>query len=152
MATLTGRQPVNVRAVAFSPDGRTLASASQGTTTLWSVDTGQELREFSEEEYRPDGKEAPFARQQVDGIAFSPDGKILVSTNRVGHVTLWSAATGERLRIFNKPVENRVRVRWSDPPRTVAGLRVAFSPDGKMLASIGSTRAESRGRGKALVG
>ena len=135
-----GRQPVNVRAVAFSPDGTTLASASQGTTTLWSVDTGQEVRKFSEEKLVEKlgvvVVGGPFARQQVDGIAFSPDGKILTSTNRSGYLTLWSAATGERLRILNKPVGLQGVGTWSDPPRTDAGLRVAVSPDGKMLASI----------------
>src|SRR6266508_2490891 len=72
-----------VLAVAFAPDGKTLASGGQDKTIrLWDVASGKELP-------RLEGH-----GDWVSAITFSPDGKYLVSASRDWTVRLWEAATG----------------------------------------------------------
>ena len=74
-----------VLAVAFSPDGKTLATGSKDQTVkLWDVATGKETATLR-------GHESTVA-----AVAFSPDGKTLATAG--GHdktVRLWDAAAGE---------------------------------------------------------
>jgi WD40 repeat protein len=109
LVTLKGHRGL-VWNVAFSPDGRRLASASDdGTIRMWDVARGQEISRFQGH------------RQRVVSVAFSPDGKQLGSASHDATVKLWNVATGQEIRTL------RGHSDWV--------LSVAFDPTGKQLAS-----------------
>jgi len=98
-----------VWSVAFTPDGKILASTAGNKVKLWDVETGRELRTLTGHTDR------------VWSLAFSPDGKILASASSDNTVRLWDPATGGELRTL---------IGHTD----VVGS-VAFSPDGKSIVS-----------------
>ena len=79
LTTLTGHGN-GVQSVAFSPDGRTLASAgADGLIKLWEMRSSKEL--------------ATLNGGNVWSVAFSPDGRILASGGGGDRLRLWVAAT-----------------------------------------------------------
>lgn len=108
-----------VESMAFSPDGKTLATGSFTELTLWDVAKGE-----------PKSRIGGFV-DRVCAIAFSADGKLFATgggaATEDGEIKIFDAATG-------KPFAE-VKAGHSD---TVFGL--AFSPDGKLLATCGADK------------
>jgi WD40 repeat protein len=103
---------------AFSPDGKTLAAVVEhDVITLRSWPAGKEQRRLGM-------KTGDVGGNTV--LAFSPDGKLLASTE-AGTIRLWDTATGEPVRRFEGLRESV----WD----------LAFSPDGSLLAAAGSDNA-----------
>ncbi len=140
-----------IQSFAFSPDGKALASACQGLwVRLWNVATGEEIRKIDDD-------------RLVYTVLFSPNGKILLTASpNDGAVRLWDVATGKLLHVLNgnddfTPVafapnckvlasaKGNGTICFWDPETgkeirkwvaATKGLRaLAFSPDGKVLAS-----------------
>jgi WD40 repeat protein len=100
--------------VAFSPDGRRLATGHDGAVMLWDWRANRLLRSL------------PGHEKQAISVAFSADGRRLASGGYGGRVMVWDAETGVRLHTL------------SGHSHPVAAL--AFSPDGLRLASASFDR------------
>ena len=124
-----------VTALAFSPDGTRLASASHDRTVkVWDSSSGKKLLTLA-------GHSGP-----VEAVAYSADGKSIASAIDKTHIRLWDASTGKTLRTLDSRVaraedivvETHNYIPYLDefsegmPGRV---LSLAFSPDGKRLAS-----------------
>jgi WD40 repeat protein len=111
-----------VWSLAFSPDGKRLASADvYGNVFLWDVQSGK--RTVTLQAFNPEGKEEDINPALC--VAFSPDGNLLAA-GTVRGIKLWDVKSGKEVGGPNHPAATV----WS----------VAFRPDGKMLASAGSKR------------
>jgi WD40 repeat protein len=106
-------EPAWMKTMAFSPDGKTLASSGSYAIEMWDTATGRPLLTDSAH------------REGVTGLDVSPDGRTVASCSDDGSVRTWDPRTGKERRRF---VESFGTV-----------FAVAYSPDGKTLAAANET-------------
>ncbi|WP_405931435.1 WD40 repeat domain-containing protein [Streptomyces sp. NBC_00827] len=110
VVTLRGSSS-GVRALAFSPDGRRLATGCDDhTVRLWDTSS-----------WKPRSERLIDRDSEIRALAFSPDGHVFATSNANGDVQLW-----------DRDVEHPLGL-----PLTVdsAAATIAFSPDGQLLAT-----------------
>lgn len=100
-----------VNAIALSPNGQTLVSASFGTIRIWNPRTGRLLRTLNQ----------VHSQKSVRTLAVSPDNSILASGGDDKNVILWDLKTGRRILTI--------------PGHRGAVNSIAFSSDGQTLVS-----------------
>jgi WD40 repeat protein len=155
-------------ALAFAPGGKVLAGiASDLTIRLWDARDGRELRAFGDEAESPQPANGPYSPA---ALAYSPDGKTLLTPGRGATLVLWDPATGREIRRWHSRLAQVRSVQFAPDGRTVASggffgstvrlwdpatgeerrpppghrgsvVSVAFAPEGKSLWSLGQDNA-----------
>jgi RNA polymerase sigma factor (sigma-70 family) len=116
LGTLRFRHMHSISSVAYSADGKRLASGSlDGTVRLWDAATGEELHRFTE------------SKDGISSAAVSPDGTVVAAGNMKRTLFLWDAVTGKEIR------------RVEGLENTAFGLR--FATNGKTLAGVSGSVA-----------
>ena len=119
-AVLIGH-PKAIQRLAFSPDGKRIASLSiDRTALLWDVDAGEQIAEMDLP--RPPSQGKRTGRYTDVGVAFSPLGDIIAGGHQ-GDIMLWDATDGKTLMTLPQPETSQ------------RAIMLCFSPCGTYLAS-----------------
>jgi WD40 repeat protein len=97
--------------VAWSPDGKRLATGSPNSVGIWDAEQGQRLMNRTEPGL-------------VTGVAWSPDGRLLASGNSSGEAEVWNLVSGTTTTLQMQP--------FNEAPSVETGVAVAWSPDGRI--------------------
>ena len=108
-----------VRALAFSNDGKVLAAAGGNPSQFGEI----QIRDVAS---RNELHSIRGHRDNIFAVAFSPDGKLLATCSYDKLIKLWDVATGSEVKTLKD--------------HTDAVFAIAFSPDGKLLASASADR------------
>ncbi|MEZ5537483.1 MAG: CHAT domain-containing protein [Thiolinea sp.] len=104
-----------ISAVAYSPDGSTIASgADDNTVRIWDTQTGETIRTLQ-------GHSGA-----IWSVAYSPDGSTIASGAGDGKVRMWDTETGKNIKTLQG--------------HTASIRSVAYSPDGNTIAASGTNR------------
>lgn len=170
IGSLENKQGLGVCSIVISPDGKTIASGYENDTiVLWNLASqkqiGTTLGTPLNQAVLFDG--IPMC---IYSLAFTPDGKTLISSNRAGELFLWDPKTQEKIGEFDSPIiaiksmlitaDGKTLVTgddtgyitfWDIPTRTRIGDRIeiqkeainsiAFSPDEKIIASASTDKS-----------
>lgn len=136
LQTITGHTRT-ISSISFNADGSKLATGSghdEGTSgdkiiRIWNVDSGHLQSTFKV----PLGRWVNCNRQLIDSCSYSPDGKTLATGSEDGTIRLWDAESG---KLQSTTFEGLRGVRKEHSlGYSKMGLVLAYSPDGKTLAS-----------------
>lgn len=106
-----------ISTVLFSRDGKTLAARNwDSTVSLWEVSTGSESHTLAV-------VDSSFG---ISSIAFSHDGRLIAATDEGVKIKFWDSTSGQLVRTLVSPPIAGI---------TVQLVSLAFSPNGKLLAS-----------------
>jgi WD40 repeat protein len=119
-----------IRKVVVSRDGKIVASVGDDMVCrVWDVSSGKKIHEL-----RGHAEKTPTNfTSMLFTAAFSPDGKQLVTGDKVGHIVIWDTSSGKQIATLEAPG----LYTWDPVERlhSIGGIRsFAFSPDGKFLA------------------
>lgn len=118
------RSGCSITSLSFSPDGTRLATGAYkldtGEVCIWELPSGHLLHEYQ-------------LTNMVNGVAFSPDGRVLAASMSGGTISRWDAITGAKLTAFECPAQST--------------NGIVFSPDGQLLA----TGCASVQKGRATI-
>jgi len=126
-----GGPTTEVHSLAFSPDGRLLASGDEdGNVIVWSALTGRKIKLLNEHD------------SAVNSVAFNHTGRQIVSGSFDQTVKIWDVATGRSIRTLKPHQDHVTSVRFSaDDQMVVSGsidraVRFWNASDGKQLATL----------------
>ena len=121
--------------IAFSPDGKTIASGSNGIIRLWHTETNTHIDINLSDPPNDSGGRLLF---ETTSLAFSPDGKKLVSGTTAGDVRMWDAETGLALAdLIGQDPRSEIERDNDGTIRITYGLAItalAFSPNNDHIA------------------